>query len=150
MFYLLMIVLSIFYSGSQYTDRVGRILSLLSTQHCLNSWRIGYNGQTLLFNWVQLAASGHFSFILVRFFPGQILNQILLFICFWWHQTILPSHLQTVSVWWWDFLGTEPLIGTGWLLELHCYTWLFARCFLPWEPVSVPFWDSKATRTICC
>lgn len=145
-----MVVLSIFYSGSQNADRVGRILSLLSTQHRLNSWRTGYNEQTLLFNWVQLADSGHFFFILVRLYPGQILTQTLRFICFWWHQTILPSHLQTVSVWWRDFLGTEPLTGTSWRLELHWYTWLFALCFLSWEPMSAPLWDGKAARAIRC
>lgn len=43
-----------FYSGSQYTDRVGRILSLISTQHRLNSLRIGYNDRPFFsteFSW---------------------------------------------------------------------------------------------------
>lgn len=67
------------------------------------------------FSWQPVYAFLYFGKV---FFPGQMLNQILLFVCFSWHRIILLSRLQTVSVWRWDFPGTEPLTGTGQFLEL--------------------------------
>lgn len=64
---------------------------------------IGYNRQSVPFFQLRSVGSQLTPFlfwqVFKKIFPGQMLNQIVLLICFWWQQAALPRPLQTVSVW---------------------------------------------------